>query len=225
MAKMTSLDPSLRLWQLISPAFPIGAFAYSSGLEAAIELGWVKDEATTQNWIMGQLTNSFAYLDVPIFFRLYEGFQTKNYDQLNKWNAMLLASRETAELKQEDTKLGASLLKILTDLEQASPQEVTPPLSYAASFAYGSTIWQINKEQAAMGLIWSWSENQVTAAIKLIPLGQTAGQQILSTVLKIIPDVINKANHLDETEIGASLPGLAMASAAHETQYSRLFRS
>jgi urease accessory protein len=210
---------------MISPAFPVGAFSYSSGLEFAIENGWVNDEQSSKEWIIGLIRNNFTHLDVPIFLRVYEAFKKDDFAHINHWNEILLASRETAELKQEDINLGATLMKILTDLESAPPEDLILPISFATSFAYGAHLWNIEPQEAAMGLMWGWSENQVAAAIKLIPLGQTAGQRILSEVINILPQVLEEAYRLNDEDIGFSAPGLAMASAFHEDQYSRLFRS
>ncbi len=226
MTKMpTSPIPSLRLWQMISPAFPVGAYAYSTGLEAAVEACWVSDELSAKEWIVGQLTHNFVYLDAAVFIRVWDAFEKDDIATVNYWNGILLAFRETMELKQEDVHLGAALLKILKDLETAPPEEIIKPLSYVTSFAYGSSLWHIGREEAAMGLLWGWVENQVAGAIKLIPLGQTAGQRIMSEAVKVIPDVVQKSSTLEDEEIGFSPPGVAMASAAHEIQYSRLFRS
>jgi len=220
-----SFSPSLRLWQLISPTLPIGAYAYSTGLEYAVEAEWVTDEETAKSWIVGQLENTIAHLDVPLFLRLYESFETHNISSANQWNQILLASRETSELKLEDLNLGAALLKVLTKLDCAPPKSLTTPLSYAASFAYGCSTWQIEQREAAMGLLWSWGENQVSAAMKLLPLGQTAGQQTLTTILEAIPSIVENSIKIKDEDIGFSAPGVSMASALHETQYSRLFRS
>ena len=221
----SALIPSLRLWQLISPALPIGAYSYSSGLEYAVEAGWVSDEASAKEWILGQVENCFALLDLPIFLRLYEAFNRNDYASVIQWNAQLLACRETCELKQEDINLGTALLKVLGDHNLSVPEDVELPFSFAASFAFGCKAWDIDKEQGAMGLVWAWSENQVTAAIKLVPLGQTCGQRLLSEVIEIIPDVLSRAQKVQDDDIGFSAPGVVMASALHETQYSRLFRS
>ncbi len=220
-----AIIPSLRLWQLISPALPIGAYSYSTGLEYAVEAGWVSDEDAAKEWILGQVSHGFAFLDLPIFLRLYEAFQSNDSQAVNQWNAILLASRETSELKQEDINLGTALLKLLTDHNLSPPTGVAQPFSFAASFAHGCTAWNIDKDQGAMGLLWGWSENQVTAAIKLVPLGQTAGQRILSNVIESIPEVLSRALAVQDDEIGFSAPGVVFASALHETQYSRLFRS
>ena len=218
---------SLRLWQLISPTLPIGAYAYSQGLEAAIEADWVKDETSTQVWLRGLLLHTLAHLDLPVLIRLYHAWQKHSEAEIEHWNRFLLACRESAELLAEDRHLGQALCIILADLEIAAAQDWRTEMenSYANMFALGTSTWGITLDDALRGYCWAWCENQVAAAIKLIPLGQTAGQRILSHLLPHIVQAVSQATLLTDDEIGVASPGLAIASALHETQYSRLFRS
>lgn len=215
----------MRLWQLISPTLPIGAYAYSTGLEYAVEAGWVKDEVSASNWILGQLRNSFPALDIPLFFRLYAAWQNNDAAAVALWNQQLLAMRESAELRQEDLALGAALLRVLPGLTIAPPPMAHSKMTYCCVFAYAAQTIGIDKKQAAQGLVWSWCENQVAAVMKLMPLGQSSGQRILSAAIPVIAAAVEQGMHCDDDAIGVLLPGLAIASALHETQYSRLFRS
>ncbi len=218
---------SLRLWQLISPALPIGAYAYSQGLEFATESDWVHDEVSAQQWILGVLENNITRLDIPTLALLYRARQQQNHDSINEWNSFLLAARESSELKNEDAYLGSSLRQLLLDLNlPAAKQWATDKAtSFANMFALAAVHWEIPLNDTAMGYLWAWTENQVAAAIKLVPLGQMAGQRILSSALETIPELVNRGLSISETDIGALAPGLAIASALHETQYTRLFRS
>jgi len=216
---------SLRLWQLISPTLPIGAYAWSTGLEYAVDAGWVTTESSAQDWILGQLRNSFPQLDVPVFLRLNQAWQQKDFEAVKHWNNSLLAMRESLELQQEDAALGAALLRVLPGLGIALPELKLARWSYAAMFAYACQQSGIDVEESARGLLWSWSENQVAAAIKLVPLGQSSGQRMLSAAIGEIETAVQRAQRCNDDDIGMVLPGLAMASALHETQYSRLFRS
>ena len=98
-----------RLLQLCSPALPVGAYAYSQGLEYAVERGWVRDEASAGDWILGLMDHNLCRLDLPIFVRLHQGWQTAHLEEVQCWNARLYASREAAELQREDAHLGAAL--------------------------------------------------------------------------------------------------------------------
>jgi urease accessory protein len=216
-----------RLWQLISPALPVGAYAYSAGLEYAVDKGWVDSEEKANDWIVGQLQNSLSTLDAPLLARLYLAWQENDSDKANYWSRFILASRESSELLSEDRHLGNALAQLLPELgiPEALSWRGSKHTSFCAMFALGAARWEIPIEQAVLGYLWAWCENQVTAAIKLIPLGQTAGQRILANIINSLPVAVEKGLLLADDEIGSVSPGVAMASAKHEVQYSRLFRS
>jgi len=218
---------SLRLWQLISPALPVGAYAYSQGLEYALEAGWLKTEADVLDWIQGQLQHNLAHLDIPILQRIYQAWQHKDHVRVNHWTGYLLASREAAELKTEDQNLGRALATLLIQLhiEQAKPYTQAQPAAFVTLLALAACRWQISLNEIAQGYLWMWCENQVAAAVKLVPLGQTAGQKMLLALADVIPAAVDTGLQLNDDAIGMSAPGLGIASALHETQYSRLFRS
>lgn len=221
---MLTSESQIRLWQLISPTLPIGSFAYSQGLEFAVEEGWVSNEAQTLEWVGGQIRNTLSSLEIPVMQRLYNAWQEKNTEDVLYWNRWLLASRGSKELHDEDIQLGKALQRVLHGLEIKIPIE-NSEWSYAAMFAFASAEWAIPFTDAARGFLWSWSENQVAAAIKLVPLGQTSGQKLLSKILEDIPAAVKAAEKISDDEIGVLAPCLSIASALHETQYSRLFRS
>ena len=226
-AMNSSSSATLRLWQLISPALPIGAFAYSQGLEYAVEESWVNNEETAAQWITGLINNSLSALDVPILSRLNNAWMTNDMEKVIYWNNYLQASRESRELLMEDRQIGSALKQLLCDLEleQAKQWPKSGQPSFATMFALAASHWQVSLNETCQGFLWSWSENQVAAAIKLIPLGQTAGQRILSRIIDEIPQAVERGLRLTDEEIGMTAHGLGIASALHETQYTRLFRS
>jgi len=216
----------MRLWQLISPALPIGSYAYSQGLEAAVEAGWVHDETSAASWIRGVLTHGLMRVDVPVMQRLYHAWQAEDMQKVHYWNNYILAMREAAELREEDRQQGLALMRLLNDLGVKQACFIDrEAMSVLSLFSLATVAWQIDLADASHGYLWSWCENQVAAAIKLVPLGQTAGQRILSTLVEVLATQVEPALQLDDEAIGGVLPGLALASAWHETQYSRLFRS
>lgn len=218
-------ESHLRLMQLISPTLPIGSFAYSQGLEYAVDAGWIKTEEQTKQWIKGQIKNTLSSLDIPVMQRIYKAWQEEEYETVIYWNKWLLAAREAKELHDEDTQLGKALLRLIRGLDMKFPLDSEIDWSYPAIFSYAAVKWDIPFSAAANGFLWAWSENQVAAAIKVVPLGQTAGQCILSAVLKDIPGAVKQSSGFNDDDIGMLAPGVAIASALHETQYSRLFRS
>jgi len=219
--------PLLRLLQLVSPALPIGAYHFSQGLEYAVEAGWVHDEASAANWIGGLAEHSIATLDLPILLRLHAAWNYNDGHQALCWSQRLIASRETAELRAEDRHLGCALARVLSDLGIAAAEvgRVNEDSSYAAMFALAASHWHISAEDTATGYVWTWCENQVLAAIKLVPLGQRAGQRLLDAMIVEIPRLVSVAAQIADADIGISTPMQGILSASHETQYSRLFRS
>lgn len=217
----------LNLMRLTSPSLPIGAFAYSQGLEFACDQEWIKDEKSAQEWIAGLMRNSQAYLDLPILLRLYDAWQNDCNQIVKYWSQYLLASRESQELRDEDHYIGTALSKLLVDLNIQRANEIVSSsyVTYSTAFSLAAHEWQVSIEDCCTGYLWAWCENQVNAAIKLIPLGQTAGQRMISTLIKEIPNLVNIGMNLEDDEIGSTAIGLGIASAKHETQYSRLFRS
>lgn len=200
-----------RLLQLASPTLPVGAYSYSQGLEAAIEAGIVRDAASAERWIGDLLELSMAKMEAPLLWRMMHG---EALDEL------FLASRETAELRAETLQMGFSLKKLLSELGlgEVPGDEVC----YPAAYAYAVQQLQIDFRQALLAYLWSWLENQVMAAVKAVPLGQTAGQKMLLSLGKRLEPL---AEAMPGAEPCNFTPGLAVLSARHETQYSRLFRS
>lgn len=217
----------LRLFQLVSPSLPVGAYAYSQGLEYAVEKKWVNNELDTLDWVMGMLNHNLANLDVPLLKRLHSSWSDADIAQVRYWNSYLLASREAKELQLEDQHLGNALLRLLAqlDVEHAKYGAEIKPVSFATMFAMAAVAWKIPLRDAVMGYVWSWLENQVAAAIKIVPLGQTAGQRILNHGVGVIPEVVDKGLALEDEVIGFMAPSMVMGCAEHEVQYSRLFQS
>jgi urease accessory protein len=199
-----------RLLQLASPTLPVGAYSYSQGLEAAVEAGMVTDAASAQRWIADVLELSIARLELAVLRRQLE-------EPTQETNDLFLASRETAELRAETLQMGQSLAKLLAELGIVVP--IREP-ALPTAFACAARAWHIAPQDALVGYLWSWLENQVMAAIKVVPLGQTAGQKMLLRLGAMLDGLARR-----EPQWTNLAPGLAFVSARHETQYSRLFRS
>ena len=204
-----------KLLQLASPTLPVGAYSYSGGLEAACEEGVVTDAATAEQWIGDVLEFSMARMEAPILFRMMS--------ERKEWNEVFLASRESAELRAETVQMGYSLNRLFKDLGLGEVPMDEP--SFPAAFAYAAAQWKIEPEAALQAYLWAWIENQVMAAVKAVPLGQTDGQRMLLALGDRIEGLVKKATQMKDDEIRNFAPGLALLSAKHETQYSRLFRS
>jgi len=221
----------LRLLQLVSPNLPTGAFTYSQGLEWAVECGWLQDINDTRNWLRSILDDSLQYLELPLLIRLYNAAQTKNTDDFFHWSQRLFASRETFELRNEETQRARALFSLLKKLPESKnwPElknnQQALFASQIAGYALAASHWNITLNNLLLGYTWSWLENAVVVAIKLVPLGQSDGQQLLYELSSHINASVEQAFKISDDEIGASTAAMAIASSLHETQYTRLFRS
>jgi urease accessory protein len=216
-----------RLLQLVSPALPIGAFAYSQGLEQAVACGWVTDEASAAGWLLGLLRHGVATLDLPVLERLIDAWRTDNHERVDAWSAWLAACRPTRETRAEERQLGAALARALAavGVRDAEGWEARAHVTQAAMFALAAARYTIPTAAALAGYAFAWAEATTSAAVRLVPLGQSAGQRLLAAAGDEIPDAVERARNLADDELAATAPGQAIASALHEALYSRLFRS
>lgn len=217
----------LRLYQLSSAALPIGAFAYSQGLEQAVALGDVTGQPSAQSWIDGVLRCSFLHLDVPVFARLHRAFAEGDAAAAKTWNGYLFAARGSAELRAEERQVGSALMRLLAreGVAGAAAWQLEPRVTLAAAFALASVTWGAPVAQAALSYTFAWCESQVGAATRLVPLGQSDAQRVLSALIATAAAGIERALELPDAELASSAPGQLLLSCLHETQYSRLFRS
>ena len=216
----------LGLMQLVSPALPIGAFAWSQGLESAFELGWVNNETELGQWLDGVLEDGLSRCELPLLQRLHTAWAEADRDALAHWNHWLHASRETAELSDEDTRLGAALVRLLKSLDLLPAAGLMPEEpGYATVFTWAAHQRGVPVRQTLLGFAWAWLENQLAVACKALPLGHTAAQRLTEQLRPALVEAVDAAMERSDDELGPILPGLALVSAQHETQYSRLFRS
>ena len=221
------MKPQLaRLLQLASPTLPVGAYAYSQGLEWAVECGDVKDEASALQWIGDLLQSTMGRFEAPLLAQMWAACAVQDLAQLTQLNERYLASRESAELRAETLQMAYSLLRLLKELQTEgvlASQLETP--SFPAVWASVAASWEIDSDDALSAYLWSWLENQTLAALKTVPLGQTAGQRILLALGQKIAHVTQQAQAMDIAAYSNFAPGFAIACCRHETQYTRLFRS
>lgn len=222
----------LRTLWLASPTLPVGGFSYSEGLEAAIDAGHVHDETSASAWLVDQLQLSLARSDLAVVAQAIPAWRANDLARIAELNAWVLATRETQEFRLQTEQMGRSLLvwaQSLGDLGegvhgQLLSAHLQPP-TYPVAMACAAAASGADLHDCLSGFAFGWAENMVQAAIKAVPLGQSAGQRIVARLVQEIPAAVELASSLGDGERQAFAPLLAILSARHETQYSRLFRS
>jgi len=227
-----------RLLQLCSANLPVGGFSFSQGLEYAVEMGWVNDSLSTRNWIELNLNQAIARTDLAIIKRQFQALLNDDLSDFIMWNQHLIACRESHELHLADVAMGKALIRLLNQLDSTQIKQgleryqallndnaIALEISFVSAFVLIASLFKLDLLLIQSGYCWTYIDNQVAAATKLVPLGQTQAQNLLFEITEKVEQSIELANGFKDDEIGASLPRLAMASAWHETQYTRLFRS
>jgi urease accessory protein len=218
----------LRLLQLASPSLPVGAYSYSEGLEYAVHAAWVRDARGLRDWLHHGLLDGAAQLEAAVLVRVYDARCRNDLERLRYWDEWLSATRETEELRHQSLDMGRALLRLLKDLEPPLPHAAelfAASCNFATAFGIAAAHWGIARADATTAYLQSWAANLVGAGVKLIPLGQTAGQQLLWDLQDAIERAVAAALAVEDDDLGVGSWGLALASQAHETQYTRLFRS
>ncbi|NJD00389.1 urease accessory protein UreF [Candidatus Erwinia dacicola] len=223
---MTSLQ-QMRLLQLSSASLPVGSFTYSQGLEWAVEAGWVTSVGQFREWQINSIEQSLILQDLPLLLRLYHASRRGDLNAFESWSQYLLACRETLELRNEETQRGEAMVRILQGIEMILPEAWYNALlrSQIAGLAWAGSVWKIPAEPLMLSQAWSNLESMVMAGVKLVPFGQTAAQQLLFKLSEYIASRLPAVMKVGDEELGSSLPIVAISSALHETQHTRLFRS
>ena len=219
------------LW-LASPALPVGGFSYSEGLEAAVDAGLVHDEASAGAWLADQLHLGQARSDLAVMAQALPAWRADDLPRVRALNAWVLQTRETHELRLQTEQMGRSMTDWLRNQHQGDEESLPAirhlaalPPTYPVAFALAASTTQASVRDALLAYAFGWAENMVQAALKSMQLGQSAGQRILAKLADAIPAAADHAIGLMDSERQAFSPMLAILSAQHEVQYSRLFRS
>ena len=224
--------PAASLLQLIwlaSPALPVGGFSYSEVLEAAVECAGVATESIASDWLSDQLQLSLARSDLPVVAQAVAAWRADDLLRIRQLNDWVLQTRETNELRAQTEQMGRSLVQWLRNHDGTNVSRVTAcgqlPPTYPVAFALAASQTSAGVRDCLLAYAFGWAENMVQAALKSVPLGQSAGQRILARLSREIPAAVESAMALGDDERQSFSPMLAILSSQHETQYSRLFRS
>ncbi len=222
----------LRLMWLASPALPVGGFSYSEGLEAAVDSGRVDSEASARDWLLDQLQLSLARAELAVAAQAHAAWQRGDGPRLIALNDWVRQTRESAEMRQQTEQMGRSLGDWLRNGEQADDARIAMLAAlpgaptWPLAFALAGVLAGASARETLLSFAFGWAENMAQAAMKSVPLGQAAAQRMLSALAARIPEAVEQALACtDDSQRQAFAPMLAILSARHETQYSRLFRS
>lgn len=216
------------MW-LASPALPVGGFSYSEGLESAVECGLVTDDASATSWLVDQLHLGLARSDMAVAAKAFSAWRRSDLEAVAALNAWVAVTRETHEVRLQTEQMGRSLAVWLTHQQAcdrvAALAALAPAPTWPVAFALAAERTGAPVREAMLSFAFGWAENMVQAALKSVPLGQVAGQRVLAALMDAIPAAVDAAVALPTADRQAFMPMLAILSAQHETQYSRLFRS
>ncbi len=223
---MRNSQTLLKLLQLGSPALPVGAYAYSEGLEFLIQTEQITTAGQLQDWLRAELTVGAIRVDAAVMVRAYQAETDQDCKRIQYWQQWLTAARDSEELRLQSLQMGRSLWQLFLDLEGRTP-EFNPQESHHFAVAFGRVAgaWEIDLEQAVLAFLHSWTGNLINAGVKLIPLGQTQGQRLLLSLNPTITGASQQILALTDAELQSCNWGLSLAAMGHETLYSRLFRS
>ena len=208
----------LRLFQLISPALPVGAFSYSEGLEVLVQRGLLLDGAGVRAWLVAELQRGTLALEAASL----PGLLVAEAAELRERDSWLLALREAAEVRAQQRQMGASLLGLLADLG------FNPPalnLAWPAAFALAGRALEVGATELVEAYLYGWVANQLSAALRLVPLGPTEAQRLQLGLAPLIAKRALELEGADPDQLWSGGVGAGLAQLRHVELYSRLFRS
>ncbi len=220
----------VRLLQMASPMLPVGAYAYSQGMEWLIDEKMLTDVQQIGQWIHSVMELPLAQYELPVLLRMMRACHAGDADSLADWNGQFVASRDTTEGRAETLQMGYSLLRLAREMPDFGADDLAilagqTEVAFPCAWAWMTSAWQLDETDSMLGYAWSWLENQVAVVMKTLPLGQVAGQTLLAQCGKSLPEIVRNAMDLPDDMLNSVSPLYSMAGCWHETQYSRLFRS
>lgn len=221
-----------KLLAWLSPSFPVGSFAYSHGLEAAIEEGLVHDRATLQAWIADLLAHGSAQADAIFFRHAHAAVLGNSKPGYVEVAEIAAAMRGTGELALEATQQGESFFSAIADAwpvdvkgwrDALAAAAIRPAFPVSVACAVASAA--IPVDDALCAYLHAFAANLVSAAVRAIPLGQTDGQRALAGLESDVDAAVAASIGRSLDEAGAATIAVDALSFRHEVQYSRIFRS
>lgn len=217
----------LSLMQIISSNFPTGSFIYSKGLEFAVESRWINSIEDFLVWQKHWIYNQLVYLEWPMLKRCYCHTKNNDVQQFKKCAFKIISYRDTNELRIEERQRGKAIKKLILQWYSIVDPDWIVAFEHSglAATAWLGFSWNIPMQCLALGYAYSILESSIMIGLKLIPFGQSTAQNLLRYLLEFLPDAWDQSNCITDEELGSNFLLQSIASACHETQYSRLFRS
>lgn len=219
-----------RLMAWLSPAFPVGAFSYSSGIEWAVEANDIKDAETLKSWLGVMLIEGGGYCDTVLFVHAHRAIMESNDKALREVAELAAAFAPSKERHLETTAQGNAFVEATRAAWACAAIEKLKtlwdgPVAYPVAVAVASAGHNIALEPALAAYLQAVAANWVSAGVRLIPLGQSDGQRVLAALEPAVTATVQRALNAKLDDLGSSAFRADLASARHETQYTRLFRS
>jgi len=223
----------LSLLQLTDPTLPIGGFSHSSGLETYVQQGIVYDVKTAREFITGMLEQNLQHTDAAFVSLAYDAAQQNDFEKIIKLDEECTAVKLPKEMRQASQKLGIRLIKVFQPLcknELADKYNYAIKIkeafgNYCIAFGVYASALCIPKKEALTGFYYNAAVGFITNSVKLIPLGQQDGQQILFSLQPLINQLAENAMNPDKELLGLCCTGFDIRCMQHEQLYSRLYMS
>ena len=222
-----------RLMTWLSPSFPVGAFTYSHGLEWAVEDGRLCDRQSLIAWTGAVLTHGAGRTDADLFREIWSAVSEGDADRFDRAAEMADALRGTAEMALESVNQGTAFVRILRDtwphadlegwLARLTDRERPP--AYPVAVALACALHGVPLRDGLAAYLHALSSNLISAAVRLVPLGQTDGQAAQAALAGTVEEAVATSLTRCFDDLGAAAPMIDLCSMLHETQYTRLFRS
>jgi len=212
-----------KLLTWMSPAFPVGAFAWSAGLETAIAQGTVSDRATTQDWISGVLHHGSLKTDAILLTHAHRAYADKA--KLVELADLCLALTAAHERHAETTITGNAFVLASAAWPAATPVPLPEPCPYPIAIGALAGAHGIERRDTLIAFLTTTVHSQVSVAVRLVPIGQTDGLTIMAALEPAIAEMADLCLHATLDDIGGVAYGADIAQMQHETLRTRIFRS
>jgi urease accessory protein len=213
----------LKLFQLVSPALPVGAFSYSEGLEVLVQQGLLAGPQDLEPWLRAELQRGAVAMEAAALGTLFSALRGGDLAAVVELDGWLLAQREAAEVRAQQRQMGQSLLLLLADLGWPLPGGAA--LAWPAAFAWAALCLELGSPDLEEAYLYSWVANQISAAVRLVPLGPTQGQRLQLALAPLIAGQAAELSSSDPRQLWNGGIGAGLAQLQHAELYSRLFRS